>query len=158
MRVQPQPLKTEAKKIVTSVPTPVQSLPIVSLIGSPDYITINGNTIQRSLINLGAHVTGNLPMTHLGGGVGATSSTFLRGDGTWATPTGGVSDGDKGDITVTSSGTVWTIKNGVVDIANLSATGTPSASTYLRGDNTWASVSGSGASYYEVRKSTLYGS
>lgn len=71
---------------------------------------------------------------------------------------GGVTDGDKGDITVASSGTVWTIDNGVVDIANLSATGTPSASTYLRGDNTWASVSSSGASYYEVRKSTLYGS
>ncbi len=57
---------------------------------------------------------------------------------------GGVTDGDKGDITVLSGGTVWTIDNGVVDIANLSATGTPSSSTYLRGDNTWQTISGGG--------------
>lgn len=31
-----------------------------------------------------------------------------------------------------------------IDLDNLSATGTPSAATYLRGDNTWASPSGSG--------------
>jgi len=31
-----------------------------------------------------------------------------------------------------------------IDPADLSATGTPSASTYLRGDNTWSTVSGSG--------------
>lgn len=53
-------------------------------------------------------------------------------------------DGDKGDITVSGSGTVWTIDNGVIGISKLSATGTPSSLTYLRGDNTWAPVSGSG--------------
>lgn len=38
-----------------------------------------------------------------------STTTFFRSDGTQATPTATVSDGDKGDITVSSSGTVWTI-------------------------------------------------
>lgn len=50
----------------------------------------------------------------------------------------GVSDGDKGDITVSSSGTVWNIDAATVGVTELSATGTPSATTFLRGDNTWS--------------------
>ena len=48
---------------------------------------------------------------------------------------------------VAGSGTTaitTTLANSVVGIANLSATGTPSATTYLRGDNTWATVAGGG--------------
>ena len=46
-----------------------------------------------------------------------------------------------GDVT---GATALTIATGAVTIAKLAATGTPSASTYLRGDNTWATVSGTG--------------
>jgi hypothetical protein len=42
----------------------------------------------------------------------------------------GVTDGDKGDILVSSSGTVW----------NIDATGTRDNSTFLRGDSTWSHV------------------
>ena len=55
---------------------------------------------------------------------------------------------DPGNITltgdVTSVGEVTTISAGAVDIAMLSATGTPDGTTFLRGDNTWSVPGGSG--------------
>lgn len=58
---------------------------------------------------------------------------------------GGVSDGDKGDITVSSSGAVWTIDSGVVTPAKTSITGTPDGSKFLRDDWTWQAPPGGGS-------------
>lgn len=66
---------------------------------------------------------------------------------------------------VTGSGTTaitTTIANDAVDIAMLSATGTPSATTFLRGDNTWAVPAGGGGgtvaslaySYFQATKNS----
>ncbi len=50
-----------------------------------------------------------------------------------------------GDVTGSGTGSfVTTIAAGAVDIAMLSATGSASSSTFLRGDNTWATPAGSG--------------
>lgn len=78
-----------------------------------------------------------------GTNIKTVNSTSLLGSGD-VSISATVADGDKGDITVSSSGTVWNIDAAVVGPTELSATGTPSASTFLRGDNTWATPAGSG--------------
>lgn len=62
----------------------------VTLAGTPDYITISGQTITRNSIDLAADVTGTLPVAN--GGTGVTTSTgtgavVLGTSPTIATPT-----------------------------------------------------------------------
>lgn len=81
--------------------------------------TMNGNTT----------LNGTLTATNLAG-AGASITALTAAN---------ISSGNLGAGVVASSVAV-----AAVGISQLSATGTPSASTFLRGDNTWSAASGSG--------------
>lgn len=61
---------------------------------------------------------------------GGGTSDFLRADGTWAVPPsggGGITDGNKGDVTVSGSGTIWVINSGVVTYSKIQNVSTSNA-------------------------------
>ncbi|MGL5009155.1 MAG: hypothetical protein ACRC6I_04690, partial [Paracoccaceae bacterium] len=71
---------------------------------------------------------------------GGGTANFLRADGAWAVPAGGgggISDGDKGDVTVSGGGAVWTIDAGVVTLGKMADL--PGA-TFVGRTNTGAGV------------------
>lgn len=88
-----------------------------------NYISLSDQEITVGAVNLsGSNVTGNLPVNKLNSGTSASSSTYWRGDGTWASITSTTPGGSNSEVQYNNAGVFGGISGATTDGATLTLT------------------------------------
>ena len=96
------------------------TIPVARLAGDLPYANLTPATAPGRLLGRGSATAGDWQEVTLGANLSMSGTTLHATGGG-----GGVTDGDKDDITVSASGTVWTIDPGAVTYAKLQPTTAP---------------------------------
>ena len=104
-------------------------------------------------------VSNKVPVAGLSATGTPSATTYLRGDNTWTIPptvdvTAVHLAGAESISGIKTFTAVPVLPASTVTIPNLAATGTPSTTTFLRGDNTWSTPAGGGAAATVVSVTT----
>lgn len=116
--------------------------------GTSWYSVASENFVNTKVFDINSNTSGQLNINRLNG-YPASSSVYLRGDGTWSTPTGSgtvtsVGIGVGSGLTVagspiTTSGTM-TVSISSIAITQIAGYSAAPTDTFVRGNNTWSKI------------------